>query len=203
MQSLTQITLETIIPLLDNEALKHIFQKCEAEKLIVMKQIIDQILLETKRLAYIVTNYDAARLCMKPVIIKFIKRYRNVSFNDDDGADYTFELHRSDPILVILAALFGQELQWHWEEFYLSPEEYIEIEYLEYVGEITDIKKFDANEYPNYDYRTLFGPCRYAIPERPIHLFKDMTELSKQTGWEMNMESAKYLPITGAYRLLD
>lgn len=99
--------------------------------------------------------------------------------------------------------MFGTELQWHWEEFYLSAEEYIEIEYLEYVGEITDIKKFDANEYLNYDYRTLFGPCRDVIPERPVNLFKDMTELSKQTGWEMNMESAKYLPITGPYRLLD
>lgn len=87
MQSLTQITLETIIPLLDNEALKHIFQKCEAEKLIVMKQIIDQILLETKRLVYIVTNYNRKLLYMEPVIVKFIKKYRNVSFNDDDGAD--------------------------------------------------------------------------------------------------------------------
>lgn len=210
MQSLAQLTLESVIHNLDDEALRQTLEKCEIRKLMTMKKMIDRILQQTKKEIYIVTDYYHKHLHMKPIVAQLVTKYRNVSisgsgtYRDNTLSDMNHGLNRMDPILVILAAVFGYKLKWSLDKEELNITQYIRIKVSEQKDEHISVECYPPNEEEDYDYKTFRGKYNGEIPDRPAAFYQDLVELSLATGWKMEVESAeRILPKEGKYRLLD
>lgn len=192
MSNLQEIIISNYLSNAEAENIQQIIALLNEQALFRIKKMINKQCQTLTYHSYVV--YSAfGGLFFNRSVLSFIQKYR-------EGINNVHELERDDPILVIMVALFGDQLCYRPKATHKRL--FIASKIIPTCMKYDIIYQNGDYEYEEVQYIETNKPKQ--ILERPSTLFSDLQEFSKEHSLRINMDGIEdRLPSDGPYRLYD